>query len=155
MFSYPSKVWPTWFKISLMTWRSSLYKSIVWDFPGGPMVKTSPCNAEGAGSVPGQGTKIPHDWRSKKLKHYKQNKYCNKFNKDFKKICCSVLYYPWNFCLRTLILNAYRLLRYYCLFWFCVVLPWRRKLQSTPVLLPGKSHERRRLVAYSPWGRKE
>lgn len=39
-----------------MTWRSYLYKSIVWDFPGGSMVKTSPCNAEGVGSVPGQGT---------------------------------------------------------------------------------------------------
>ena len=66
-----------------MTWRSSLYKSIVWDFTGGSMVKTSPCNAEGVGSVPGQGTKIPHDSQSKKSKHYKQNQYCNKFNKDF------------------------------------------------------------------------
>ena len=33
--------------------------------------------------------------------------------------------------------------------------PWRRKWQSTPVLLPGKSHEQRSLVGYSPWGRKE
>ena len=24
------------------------------DFPGGPVVKTLPCNAEGAGSIPGQ-----------------------------------------------------------------------------------------------------
>ena len=32
---------------------------------------------------------------------------------------------------------------------------WRRKWQSTPVLLPGKSHGRRSLVGYSPWGRKE
>ena len=31
-----------------------------WDFPGGPMVKTSPSNAGGAGSIPGQGAKIPH-----------------------------------------------------------------------------------------------
>ena len=30
----------------------------IWDFPGGPLVKTSPSNA-GAGSIPGQGTKIP------------------------------------------------------------------------------------------------
>ena len=29
------------------------------------------------------------------------------------------------------------------------------KWQSTPVLLPGKSHEQRSLVGYSPWGRKE
>ena len=27
--------------------------------------------------------------------------------------------------------------------------------QSTPVLLPGKSHGQRSLVGYSPWGRKE
>ena len=30
-----------------------------WDFPGGPVVKTSPSKAGGAGSIPGQGTKIP------------------------------------------------------------------------------------------------
>ena len=30
--------------------------------------------------------------------------------------------------------------------------PWRRKWQPTPVLLPGKSHGRRSLVGYSPWG---
>ena len=33
--------------------------------------------------------------------------------------------------------------------------PWRRNWQLTPVLLPGKSHGRRNLVGYSPWGRKE
>ena len=32
---------------------------------------------------------------------------------------------------------------------------WRRKWQSTPVLLPRKSHGQRSLVGYSPWGRKE
>ena len=32
---------------------------------------------------------------------------------------------------------------------------WRRKWQPTPVFLPGKSHERRSLVGYSPWGCKE
>ena len=34
-------------------------------------------------------------------------------------------------------------------------IPWRRKWQLTPVLLPGKSHGQRSLVGYSPWGRKE
>ena len=34
-------------------------------------------------------------------------------------------------------------------------IPWRRKWQSTPVFLPGESHERRSLVGYSPRGRKE
>ena len=29
------------------------------------------------------------------------------------------------------------------------------KWQSTPVLLPGKSHGQRNLVGYSPWGHKE
>ena len=32
---------------------------------------------------------------------------------------------------------------------------WRRQWQPTPVLLPGKSHGRRSLVGYSPWGCKE
>ena len=34
-------------------------------------------------------------------------------------------------------------------------IPWRRKWQSTPVFLPGKSHGQRSLVVYSPWGHKE
>ena len=34
-------------------------------------------------------------------------------------------------------------------------IPWRRKWQPTPVLLPGESHGQRSLVSYSPWGRKE
>ena len=32
---------------------------------------------------------------------------------------------------------------------------WKRKWQPTPVFLPGKSHGRRSLVDYSPWGHKE
>ena len=35
------------------------------------------------------------------------------------------------------------------------MIPWRRKWQPTPVLLPGESHGWRSLVGYSPWGRKE
>ena len=34
-------------------------------------------------------------------------------------------------------------------------IPWRRALQSTPVLLPGESHGQRILASYSPWGHKE
>ena len=41
-----------------------LYQNIknihLWDFPGGPVAKTSPSNAGGAGSIPGLGAKIPH-----------------------------------------------------------------------------------------------
>ena len=33
--------------------------------------------------------------------------------------------------------------------------PWRRQWHPTPALLPGKSHGRRSLVGYSPWGREE
>ena len=32
---------------------------------------------------------------------------------------------------------------------------WRRKLQPTPVFLPGESHGWRSLAGYSPWGHKE
>ena len=34
-------------------------------------------------------------------------------------------------------------------------IPWRRKWQPTPVLLPGKFHGPRSLVGYSPWGHKQ
>ena len=34
-------------------------------------------------------------------------------------------------------------------------IPWRRKWQPTPVLLPGKFQGWRSLVGYSPWGHKE
>ena len=34
-------------------------------------------------------------------------------------------------------------------------IPWRKKWQPTPVLLPGKSHGLRSLVGYSPWVHKE
>ena len=34
-------------------------------------------------------------------------------------------------------------------------IPWKRKQQSTPVFLPGKSHEQTSLAGYGPWGRKE
>ena len=35
--------------------------------------------------------------------------------------------------------------------WFGKI-PWRRKWQSTPILLPRKSHGQRNLAGYSPWG---
>ena len=34
-------------------------------------------------------------------------------------------------------------------------IPWSRKWQPTPVLLPQKSRGQRSLVGYSPWGHKE
>ena len=49
------------------------------DFPGSPVVKTSPSSAGGAGLIPGRGAKIPHASQPKN-----QNIKQNKFNKDFK-----------------------------------------------------------------------
>ena len=34
-------------------------------------------------------------------------------------------------------------------------IPWRRKWQPTPVLLPGEFHRRRSLVGYTSWSHKE
>ena len=53
------------------------------DFPGGPVVKTSPSNAGGVGSIPVRGAKILHASQPKN-QNIKQKQYCNKFNKDFK-----------------------------------------------------------------------
>ena len=47
---------------------------MIRNFPGGPVVKTLPPNAEGVGSIPGWGAKIPHASLDKKIKHKK--KYC-------------------------------------------------------------------------------
>ena len=52
------------------------------DFPGGPGLKTSPSSAEGAGSIPGWGSKTPHVSQPKS-QNIKQKQYCNKFSKDF------------------------------------------------------------------------
>ena len=49
------------------------------------MVKTSPSNEGGAGSIPGRGVKIPHASRPKN-RNIKRKQYCNKFSKDFKKM---------------------------------------------------------------------
>ena len=53
-----------------------------WDFPGSPLVKSSPFNAGDMGLIPDQRAKIPHNsWP--KNQNIKQKQYCNKFNKDF------------------------------------------------------------------------
>ena len=52
-------------------------------FPGHPLVKILPSSAGDAGSIPGQGTKIPQA-SGQKTKNIKQKQYCSKFNKDFK-----------------------------------------------------------------------
>ena len=54
------------------------------DFPGGPVVMTSPSKAGGVGSIPGEGPKIPHASQPKN-QSIKQKQCCSKFSKDFKK----------------------------------------------------------------------
>ena len=69
--------------ITLMRLSPSINSPMYGDFPGGPVVKTSPSKAGGVGSIPGQGFKIPHaSWPENQ--NIKQKQYCNKFNKDFK-----------------------------------------------------------------------
>ena len=43
----------------------------IWDFPGGPVVKTLPFNAEGVSLIPGWGAKTPHISQPKKKKKAK------------------------------------------------------------------------------------
>ena len=45
------------------------------DFSGGPVVKTSPSNARGAGLILGWGAKIPHA-SGPENKNIDQNQYC-------------------------------------------------------------------------------
>ena len=55
------------------------------DFPGGPLVKTSPPNAGSAGSIPGWGAKIPQAlWP----KNQNRSNIVTKFNNDFKNGPC-------------------------------------------------------------------
>ena len=67
--------------------RNSLWihrTTLCWDFPGGPVVKTSLSNAGGTGSISGE-LRFPHDLWPKKKWNINNNKHCcNKFNKDFK-----------------------------------------------------------------------
>ena len=44
-------------------------------FPGGPVVKNPPYNAGDVGSIPGQGTKIPHATEPTKPTHHGQRVY--------------------------------------------------------------------------------
>ena len=62
--------------------QSRLEKSESEDFPGCPVDSTS-SNAEGAGSLPGWGAKIPHA-SGPKDQNIKQKQYRSKFNKGFK-----------------------------------------------------------------------
>ena len=48
----------SYLKVKRLT-RNGQKKSL-WDCAGSPVVKNPPCNTRDAGSIPGQGIKIPH-----------------------------------------------------------------------------------------------
>ena len=47
----------------------ALIRKMYRDFPGSPVVKTSPCSTRDAGSIPGQRTQILQASHPGKLKH--------------------------------------------------------------------------------------
>ena len=65
---------------TMLVWRTSLV--VQW-------LQLCFTNAGGVDSIPGLGTKIPHASQPKKSKHIKQQQYCKKFKKDFKKCSAS------------------------------------------------------------------
>ena len=73
-------IWPAGVQC-VVSLESSYFKNR--DFPGGPVVKTSPSSAGGAGSTPGRELRS-HVPRGQKNHNIKRKQYCNKFNKDFK-----------------------------------------------------------------------
>ena len=74
--------------------------------------------------------------------------------------CCECLEFRWSYNSRETPLVA-QMVKHLPTMWETWFNPWvgkiswRRKWQPTPVFLPEKSHGRRILVGYSPWGRKE
>ena len=56
-----------------------------WDFPGAPVVKTSPSNARGVGSIPNWGAKTPHALQPTN-QNMKQKPYCNKLIKTLRMV---------------------------------------------------------------------
>ena len=72
-----------WAKIIHVSSEQSIQELVYGDFPEGPVVKTSPSNAKGEGSVPDWEAKTLHA-SSPKNQSVKQKQYCNKFSKDFK-----------------------------------------------------------------------
>ena len=42
--------------------RTLILKFHLRDFAGGSAVESPPCNVGDLGSIPGQGTRIPHAW---------------------------------------------------------------------------------------------
>ena len=51
-------------------------KKHLWDFSGGPVVRTRDFHAVGPGSVPDQGTRIPHSALLLLLSHFSRVRLC-------------------------------------------------------------------------------
>ena len=103
------------------------------------MVKTSPFNTGGVGSIPGQGSKISHASESKN-QSIKQEQYYKKFSKDFFKWC--TLESAHNVGDLGPSPGSGRS-------------PGEGKGNLLQYFLPGEFQGQRNLVGYSPLGRKE
>ena len=124
-------------------------------FPDSSVVKESACNAGYPGSIPGSGRspgeRKGYPLRYSGLENSMDSPWGHKESDMTEPLSLILLGLPW-------------WLRGYSVCLQCgrpgfnpwvEKIPWRRKWHPIPVLLPGKSHEWRSVVGYSPWGRKE
>ena len=63
--------------------RLQKFSALKRGFPGGPMLKTLPSNAEMQVPFLVRELRPPHAWQAK-IQNIKQKQYSNRFNKDFK-----------------------------------------------------------------------
>ena len=124
-------------------------------FPDSSVGKESACNAGYPGSIPGSGRspgeRKGYPLRYSGLENSMDSPWGHKESDMTEPLSLILLGLPW-------------WLRGYSVCLQCgrpgfnpwvEKIPWRRKWHPIPVLLPGKSHEWRSVVGYSPWGRKE
>ena len=102
---FPSLPWPIGVKLStwvrlLICWVydlgrvtqahctsiSSSKVGMMWDVPGGPVVKTLPSNAGGVGLIPVREDKTSHALKPKKPKTYNRSSIVTNFYVDFKRM---------------------------------------------------------------------
>ena len=113
------------FTVGLVGYLLPLYTSKVsWDFPGGPVVKTSLSSRGVVGLIPGWGAKIAHaSWPKKQKTRNKQ--YFNKLNKDLKIVHIKQIYrylnYSWLLTLSQKVQSIY--IYFNCILCFCVLFP--------------------------------
>ena len=126
---------------------------------GGSDRKESVCNAEdlsstpGLGNSPGEGNGNPlqYSWLENSMDRGAWWATVHGVSKELDKTEQHFTFEPRWLSSKRIYLQ-YRRLRFDP--WVGKI-PWRRKWQPTPVFLPRKSYEQRRLVDYSPQGSKE